>query len=147
MKCINMCFRFDSFDVDGSGTIDLDEFTNSPQFKSSHLVTSTQGMIDEFYLSPYFFLNAFFFSFSIGMFAAIDKDKSNDITLEELFAAYFRFASKKELNDMNKHANKVRIEKKAQIHLTEYQMKEIQEMFNLYDVNKVIIFFIDKGYF
>ncbi len=69
---------FESFDVDGSGTVDLEEFVNSPVFKSSHLAANSDGMFD-----------------------MIDKDKSGDITVDELFAAFFRFASKRELQAMS----------------------------------------------
>jgi Ca2+-binding EF-hand superfamily protein len=49
---------FDSFDVDGSGTVDLEEFVNSPIFKSSHLASNADSM-----------------------FEAVDKDSSGEVNV------------------------------------------------------------------
>ena len=71
---------FESLDADRSGSVDVDEFINSPAFQMSHLAASADSM-----------------------FSAVDVDASGEITLNELFQAYFRFATKKDIDAMTVH--------------------------------------------
>ncbi len=100
---------FDSFDSNGSGAVDLEEFVNSSIFQGRY-TGHFQWINIYFEISSVFFFiwislpTPFLFSHlaasSDSMFDAVDKDKSGEITLSELFAAYFRYASKKDLQNM-----------------------------------------------
>jgi WD40 repeat protein/Ca2+-binding EF-hand superfamily protein len=105
---------FNSIDEDASGSIDVEEFVNSPALKSTHMFVNAESM-----------------------FGSIDRDESGTISFGELLAVAFPQASRKNLNKMLKFVKDHESQEhmKEKISLNTEQMSEINEIFKLYDVD------------
>ena len=105
---------FNSIDEDASGSIDVDEFVNSPALNSTHM-----------------FMNA------TSMFGSIDRDASGTISFGELLAVAFPQASRQHVKDMLKYVKgyESQAHMKEKISLDEDQLEEISNIFAMYDVD------------
>jgi Ca2+-binding EF-hand superfamily protein len=105
---------FNSIDEDASGSIDVEEFVNSPALKSTHL-----------------------FDNAASMFSSIDRDESGTISFAELLTVAFPQASrtnrKKMLKFVKEHESQEHMKEK--ISLNTDQLDEINEIFKMYDVD------------
>ena len=84
---------FDMMDIDQNGSINLEEFVNSPAFQF-RLVYVLHGHCVHEMFSSHLATNA------DGMFSAIAASGSGEFSFEELLSCYCRFASKKDIANM-----------------------------------------------
>ncbi len=105
---------FNAIDDDASGSIDVEEFVNSPALSSTHL-----------------FMNA------TSMFESIDRDASGTISFGELLAVAFPQATRANVKQMLKYvkAHESQEHMKTKISLSNSQVEEINNIFKLYDVD------------
>lgn len=105
---------FDSFDVDGSGAIDVKEFAGSTAWQAS----SFPGLAG-------------------SMFESIDADGSGEITLDELVRVVFPLANEKDVADMVEWATmrKHHAAPKTTRKLPADKERELREIFKLFDKN------------
>ena len=105
---------FNEIDDDASGQIDVDEFVNATALQGSHI-----------------FMNA------ASMFGSIDRDESGSISFGELLAVSFPSASSENVKDMLRFVKSHESQEhmKTKISLSNTQMEEINNIFQLYDVD------------
>jgi Ca2+-binding EF-hand superfamily protein len=105
---------FNEIDDDASGQIDVDEFVNATALQGSHI-----------------FMNA------ASMFGSIDRDESGSISFGELLAVSFPSASSENVRDMLRFVKSHESQEhmKTKISLSNTQMDEINNIFQLYDVD------------
>ena len=106
---------FNSYDDDGSGSIDSTEFRSSANMKHQHL-----------------------FENAGSMFSAIDKDGSGTVTFQEMCEAVFPNLPESVYQEMLDYVtnNEESQRKRRNIQLAPKQVEEIKEIFHLFDVDK-----------
>jgi len=102
--------RFKEMDTDGGGSISFKEFRNSME---------DSGLYKE----------------ALGMFIALDKDLSGEITFEELLTNLYPHANAADLAQMREWAAGPKEEKRAKVVLTKAQIDEMDAVFALYDTD------------
>ena len=106
---------FNSYDDDGSGSIDSSEFKTSVNMKHQHL-----------------------FENAGSMFSAIDKDGSGTVTFQEMCEAVFPNLQESVYQEMLDFvtSDEESQRKRRTIQLDPKQVEEIKEIFHLFDVDK-----------
>ena len=115
-EVLELKLLFDSMDIDGNGYINLQEFLTSPKWQSSHL-SATAGSV----------------------FNTVDRDGDGNITLKELLRVAFPASNKASLQDMAEFLQDASdpkpVKKVRERKLGEKEIKEITEMFSVFDIN------------
>lgn len=115
-EVLELKMMFDSMDEDGSGEVDLHEFLSSPTWQRSHLAGTASTV-----------------------FNTIDNDSDGSISLTELLSITFPGAKPSERRAMKEYLDVVSVAKPIvktrERRLDAIEMEEIQEMFNVFDLD------------
>lgn len=104
---------FDKLDIDGGGSIDMDEFMSSEWMNTGHM-----------------------FENAATMFEYMDKDMSGTIELRELMEASFPLASKREIRRMLEYLERPHLPTEiADQSLSDEQLAELQAIFDVLDTD------------
>ena len=109
-EVLDLVQRYREMDADNSGSISFKEFRDSMQ---------DSGLYKE----------------ALGMFIALDKDLSGEVTFEELLANLYPHANETDLAKMREWAAGPKEEKRAKVVLTKAQIEEMDAVFKLYDTD------------
>lgn len=124
---------FDDYDVDEKGTIDPEEFHKALERQKPKLSVTKSHNLEERKAAS----SIGIFDVNSSVFSSIDQNNDNNISFKELLTVIYKFASEEEINLMLEWvAPEPEPEPEPEPGLSADQIKEITEIFKIYDKDK-----------
>lgn len=124
---------FDDYDVDEKGTIDPDEFHKALERQKPKLSVTKSHNLEERRAAT----SIGIFDVNSSVFSSIDQNNDNNISFKELLTVIYKFASEEEISLMLEWvAPEPEPEPEPEPGLSADQIKEITEIFKIYDKDK-----------